>query len=81
MFDHINALAVVLGFTVAMELDPYVYMNISLTDSPVTKDSGLGINVKVWNSFSYLFSASYHNHRILLSLKTGYLSTLITCIY
>ncbi|XP_066499868.1 bactericidal permeability-increasing protein-like isoform X2 [Hoplias malabaricus] len=31
---------------VAMMVDPNVYMNISLTDSPLVKNSGLGLNVK-----------------------------------
>ncbi|XP_036434546.1 bactericidal permeability-increasing protein-like [Colossoma macropomum] len=32
--------------SVAMKVDPYVYLNISLTDSPLVNDSGLGLNVK-----------------------------------
>ncbi|KAG9270191.1 bactericidal permeability-increasing protein-like [Astyanax mexicanus] len=30
---------------VALKVDPYVFMNISLTDSPLVEDSGLGLNV------------------------------------
>ncbi|XP_017562964.1 bactericidal permeability-increasing protein-like [Pygocentrus nattereri] len=34
------------AMSVALKVDSYVYMNISLTDSPLVKDSGLGLNVK-----------------------------------
>ncbi|XP_066499869.1 bactericidal permeability-increasing protein-like [Hoplias malabaricus] len=30
----------------AVNVDPYIYMNISLTDSPLVKSSGLGLSVK-----------------------------------
>lgn len=33
--------------TEAIKVDPYVYLNVSLTDSPVVFDNGFELNVKV----------------------------------